>query len=101
MYGDLLPIGSVVLLKGAEVRLMIVGRILSDEKKEAVYDYAGCVYPIGLTDSNELYFFNRDAIERIFFVGFQDGEELSLREEVLSQLGELKIVNGKIVPVEE
>ncbi|MBQ1525780.1 MAG: DUF4176 domain-containing protein [Lachnospiraceae bacterium] len=101
MYGDLLPIGSVVLLKGAKTKLMIVGRILSDEKETDIFDYAGCIYPIGMTADNDLYFFNRDAIDRIYFIGLQDEDELNYKEEILSQLGELEIRDGKIVPVEE
>ncbi len=101
MYENLLPIGSVVLLKEGKTRLMIVGRILSDEAETAVFDYVGCIYPLGMTSGDDLYFFNRDAIERIYFIGFQDGEELKFKEEVLSQLGKLEIRDGKIVPVEE
>ena len=100
MYKDLLPIGSVVLLKGAKTKLMIVGRILSDEKETAIFDYAGCVYPLGMTADTDLYFFNRDSIERIYFIGFQDPDELDFKERVLSQLGELEIKDGEIVPVE-
>ena len=34
MYKDLLPIGSVVLLKGGEKRLMICGRVVCREEGE-------------------------------------------------------------------
>nr|MCR4909192.1 DUF4176 domain-containing protein [Lachnospiraceae bacterium] len=49
MYKDLLPIGSVVLLKGGQRKLMITGRILSDEKLTEIYDYVGVIYPLGNT----------------------------------------------------
>ncbi|MBQ6966543.1 MAG: DUF4176 domain-containing protein [Lachnospiraceae bacterium] len=101
MYENLLPIGSVVLLKGGQRKLMITGRILSDQKMEEIYDYVGVIYPIGLTGDEGQFFFNDDAIEQIFFIGFQDEDELSFREEVLAELGELTIKDGKIVPVEE
>ena len=100
MYENLLHIGSVVLLKGGQRKLMITGRILSDQKMEEIYDYVGVLYPIGMTGDDNQYFFNDDAIEQIFFIGFQDEDELSFREEVLSELGELTIKDGKIVPVE-
>ena len=100
MYENLLPIGSVILLKGGQRKLMITGRILSDQKMEEIYDYVGVLYPIGMTGDDNQYFFNDDAIEQIFFIGFQDEDELSFREEVLSELGELTIKDGKIVPVE-
>ncbi len=101
MYKDLLPIGSVVLLKGGDTKLMITGRILSDERMQTVYDYVGCFYPIGMTGDGEQFFFNRDAIEHTFFIGYQDEEELLFKEEVLGKLGELTIKDGQIVPVEE
>ncbi|MBQ6967133.1 MAG: DUF4176 domain-containing protein [Lachnospiraceae bacterium] len=100
MYENLLPIGSVVLLKGAKTKLMIMGRILSDEKMEEIYDYVGCIYPLGMTGDDNNYFFNRDGIEKVFFVGFQDEEELNFRSEVLAELGELEIKDGEIVPKE-
>ncbi len=101
MYENLLPIGSVVLLSGARTKLMITGRLVTDDKMEKVYDYVGCVYPIGITASDEQIFFDDDAIERLYFIGFQDEEELAFREEVLSQVGELTVKDGQIVPVEE
>ena len=101
MYENLLPIGSVVLLKGGQRKLMITGRILSDQKMEEIYDYVGVLYPYGMTGDENQFFFNDDAIDQIFFIGFQDEDELSFREEVLAELGELTIKDGKIVPVEE
>ena len=100
MYNDLLPIGSVVLLKEAEVKLMIIGRILSDEKLEEIYDYCGVVYPIGVTGEADNYFFNRDAIAQVYHVGYIGDEEISFQQEVLADLGELHIVDGKIEPVD-
>ncbi len=99
MYEDLLPLGSVVLLKEAKTKLMVTGRILASDKNDRIYDYSGCIYPLGMTDNEGFYFFNRDDIERIYFIGFQDEEELTYKEEVLSQLGELEIKDGQIVPV--
>lgn len=94
MYGDLLPIGSIVLLKGAEQRVMIVGRIVAMEGDDTVFDYCACLYPEGLSTAEQMVFFNRDAIELVYFIGFQDGEELRYRSEFLASLGEL-YVNGE------
>ena len=80
MYKDLLPIGSVVLLKGGEKRLMICGRIQAKRGDDNIYDYSACYYPEGIIDSTSMYFFNRDSIDRVFFIGFQDLEEISYRE---------------------
>ncbi len=99
-YQELLPIGSVVLLKGAEAKLMITGRIVCNEKMDQIYDYVGVLYPIGVTGNEHQYFFNRDAIELPFFIGYQDEEELEYRNDVLAEIGELEIRDGQIVPKE-
>lgn len=101
MYSDLLPVGSVVLLKGGEKRVMICGRIQSKQGEDVVYDYSACYYPEGILGSDNMFFFNRDAIERVYFVGFQDEEELKFQEQVLQKLGKLEVRDGKIVPKEE
>ncbi len=75
-----LPIGSIVLLKKGEKRLMICGRIQVDVGSGVRYDYSGCFYPEGVLDSDELYFFNNEEIKEVFFVGFQDREEFACRE---------------------
>lgn len=100
MYKDLLPIGSVVLLKGGEKRIMICGRIQAKEGDNTIYDYSACYYPQGMISADNIFFFNRDAISRVFFLGFQDAEELAFRNEVLDKLGELEIRGGTIVPKE-
>lgn len=98
MYKNLLPIGSIVLLKGGEKRIMICGRIQSKAGENTIYDYSACYYPEGIIDPNSMFFFNRDAIDTVFFIGFQDKEELTFRQNVLDELGELEIKDGKIVP---
>lgn len=97
MYENLLPLGSVVLLKGANKRLMITGRIQARAGEKKVYDYSACWYPEGLVSPQGLFFFDHDAIDTLFFVGFQDEEELSFRTETLGRLGELYVDdNGRI-----
>jgi hypothetical protein len=97
MYKDMLPVGSVVLLKGGEKRVMICGRIQAKAGEDTIYDYSACYYPEGIMDPSAMFFFNRDAIETVYFIGFQDREELEFRHQVLDQLGELEIRNGEIV----
>ena len=101
MYKGLLPIGSVVLLKGGNKRIMICGRVQAQSGKDVIYDYSACYYPEGIIDPTKMFFFNRDAIAQVFFVGFQDQEEVDYRHTVLDQLGELVIQNGSIVAKKE
>lgn len=97
MYKDLLPIGSIVRLVDGEKRVMVTGRIAASDDMISIYDYVGCLYPEGVTGTDEFLFFNRDNIADIFFIGFQDIEEMEFRHGILDNLGELEIVDGKIV----
>ena len=96
MYENMLPLGSVVSLKEGKVRLMICGRIVTRSGEEKIYDYVGCIYPKGIVGSDTMIFFDRDKIERTYFIGFQDEEELEIQK-VLGSIGELEISDGKIV----
>lgn len=85
---SMLPIGSVVLLKGGQKRLMIVGRIQTDVATGTTYDYSGCYYPEGMINSKELFMFNNDNIQKLFFIGFQDEEEIEFRKVINQHLKE-------------
>ena len=98
MYENLLPIGSVVLLKEANKRLMITGRLQTKMGDPTIYEYSGCYYPEGITGADSMFFFNHDAIAAVFYIGFQDTEEFDFRTDVLGKLGELEVVDGRIVP---
>lgn len=100
MYKDLLPIGSVVLLKGGDKKIMVCGRIQAKEGENTIYDYSACYYPEGIVDPSSMFFFNRDAIDTVYFLGFQDKDEFDFRQNVLDKLGELEIKDGSIVPKE-
>lgn len=76
----LLPNGSVVLLKNSDHRMMIYGRYQVDKGSGKIYDYAGCYYPEGIQDSNTVMLFNKEDIQLVFFLGFQDFEELAYRD---------------------
>ena len=77
-----LPNGSVVLLNSSDHRIMIYGRVQRDKTTGQVFDYAGCFYPEGVQDTNSVYLFNKEDIRMVFFVGFQDFEELAYREAI-------------------
>ena len=80
---DLLPIGSIVLLKGGEKRLMISGIMQSDVSESGKeYNYLGVLYPEGHIGSQFQYLFNHEDISVIVFRGFEDTE----RTEFLTKL---------------
>ena len=79
---------------------MVCGRIQAKDGENAIYDYSACYYPEGIIDPSSMFFFNRDAIDTVCFIGFQDKDELNFRQNVLDKLGELEIKDGSIVPKE-
>ena len=72
----LIPLGSVVLLKGATKRVMVVGFLPTlEEDPSKVFDYMGCLYPEGIMSSKQNLVFNHDQIEKLICLGFSDEEE--------------------------
>lgn len=78
-----LPIGSIVLLEGQKKRVMITGRRIVSRSEGAEYDYQGCLYPEGVAGNENVLLFNSTDIGMIYFIGFQDIEELAYRQMVL------------------
>ncbi len=96
MYKNLLPLGSVVLLEGGQKRLMIQGRVQFHAGEDIIYDYVGIPWPGGLPNPDSYVFFQKTAIERVYFVGYQDEEEETFREEVLAKMEGVTIENGQV-----
>jgi len=79
-----LPIGSVVLLKEASKRIMIVGVAQIEAGTGKIWDYSAVPYPDGMIDSNRLVLFNEDQIHTHFFVVFQDSEGIQFHDSLSS-----------------
>lgn len=77
---NLLPIGSIVLLKGGEKRLMISGILQRDAGKN--YDYIGLPYPEGYIGRKFQYLFNAEDIQEIIFLGYEDPERTAFLERI-------------------
>ena len=71
---ELLPIGSVVALKEASKKTMIYGVKQINKGNGVEYDYLGVVYPEGNMGDGTQFFFNHEAIEQVFFRGYEDEE---------------------------
>jgi hypothetical protein len=69
---DWLPIGSVVHLKDGDRLIMVAGHMQAEARTGSYWDYLGYPYPEGRADAKKDYFFNRDFIDDICFVGYQD-----------------------------
>lgn len=83
-YEKYLPIGTVVLLKNANKKIMITGYLTSstDEKNsnDEYYDYSGCFFPEGYIPEHQIYLFNHDQISKIYYLGLFDDEEERFHE---------------------
>ena len=92
---NLLPIGSIVLLDGADKRLMICGVAQTNPADGKVYDYLACLYPEGFIGAKHTYLFDHKEIQRIDAEGFTDDEYATFR----ANLNEF--INGQIVEAGE
>lgn len=72
-----LPIGTVCLLKNAKKRVMITGFVVKSivSNNLVTYDYAGCLYPEGIIQSDKNLLFNHDDIVQVYFMGYSDAED--------------------------
>ena len=78
---DLLPVGSIVLLKDGEKKLMINGIMQNDAGGTGKnYDYLGVLYPEGHIGEGFQYLFNHEDIDEIIFRGFEDTERIQFLE---------------------
>lgn len=73
---ELLPIGSVVLLKGGVKKLMVIGIMVRTEEdgEEKSYDYIGVVYPEGYISNDTMILFQHDQINDVIFTGYHNPE---------------------------
>lgn len=71
MNNVLLPIGSAVLLEGAETELVVIGYAGIDANGCA-HDYTGVPYPAGLVTKDALFLFDAAQIEQVRYYGYSD-----------------------------
>lgn len=77
----MLSIGSIVYLKDGNKKIMVLNRgaILETNTGKRLFDYSGCIYPVGL-DAEQVFYFNEENIDKIVFKGYSDEEESRYRE---------------------
>ncbi len=88
-YERVLPIGTVVLLKNASKRLMIIGyqRKRTVDSAE-VLDYCGCPYPEGFVSLDQTAIFNHENIDRIIAMGLQNPQQIQFSEKLKNFIAE-------------
>jgi len=78
----ILPIGSVVMIRQSDRRLMVIGRDQQDKKTKEIFDYIACCFPEGIRESSKVLHFNKEDIILIFSLGYLNEDELRLRKEL-------------------
>lgn len=71
---NLLPIGSVIRLRGATKCLMIFGVCQTDQTDDKLYDYIGVLWPEGNIGNEGQVLFNHEDIEETVFMGYNNDE---------------------------
>ena len=94
-----LPLGSIVELDGFDYYAMIVGYRAMNEKRQRVFDYLGCLYPIGSSNPKEAILFNHNEILSVAFMGFEDERSKKFHKK-LNKADKLK-ENNMVVDLRE
>lgn len=87
-FKNLLPIGSVVLVKEANKKMMIIGILQQNGDKR--YDYIGVLYPEGYLSQKQIYLFNHEDIEEVSYLGLMDAEHQVFRNNLNMILTDLQ-----------
>lgn len=91
MLERVLPIGSVVRLKNATKRLMIIGYCkYKAGDNETIYDYAGVLFPEGFMSPAETALFNHEDVEHIYALGYQDEDRFVFEQKLHDAIDEVK-----------
>lgn len=90
-YQELLPIGSVVLLKDSVDKLMIMGYLqaLEDGSESRMYDYCGVLYPSGYESADQVFLFDHEQIDKIYDIGYVNDDQKSFMQRVYDFLANL------------
>lgn len=86
-----LPVGTVVMLKGGKKKVMITGfYIVEKNKKDKIWDYSGCFFPEGIISAKKIFLFDHSQIEKIYHKGLIDDEEIEFKKRLEKVLKENK-----------
>ncbi len=102
MNTKFLPIGTVVSLKGANKKLMITGFCMyNKENNNQMYDYCGCLFPEGIINTEKISLFNHEQIERIYYLGLQNDEEIIFKKQLTSAFENRNSNNTNQTPTQQ
>ena len=85
---NLLPIGSVITVKEANKKMMIIG--ILQKSKDTKYDYMAVLYPEGYLTQKQIYLFNHEDIEEVHFLGFMGVDYQVFRKNLVNILEDIE-----------
>ena len=88
---EYLPLGSIVVLKGGLIKLMIVSRAMyvKNAEERKYFDYAACIYPVGITD-DKLMYFNAGDIMKVISLGYSNEDDKIMIENIKTAKNTIK-----------
>ncbi len=87
---EFLPIGTVVLLKEATRKVLIIGFAQVEENNKKIWDYIGCAYPVGVISNNTSLLFDKEQIDKVISLGYSDNEDKTFRKDLQTNLSRIK-----------
>ena len=69
---ELLPIGSVIRLRGAKRHLMVFGVCQTSKETQKTFDYIGVIWPEGNLGDKTQILFNHADVEEVMFTGMDN-----------------------------
>ena len=98
----MLPLGSIVILKGNTKKMMIIARVIGLPVKGEVYrfDYGACLYPEGMVGDSLIYF-NQEDILKVVQEGYTDDDNEIMLENIEVMLQQTDIPKGNVAALKE
>ena len=98
----MLPLGSIVILKGNTKKMMIIARVIGLPVKGEVYrfDYGACLYPEGMVGDSLIYF-NQEDIFKVVQEGYTDDDNEIMLENIEAMLQQTDIPKGNVAELQE
>ena len=82
-----LPVGTVVTLKNATHKIIIIGFCLTNKKKgDKQYDYSAVFYPEGYIGPNGILCFDHEDIDHIDQTGFSNDDEKEFKKRLVASV---------------
>lgn len=98
----MLPLGSIIILKGNTKKMMIISRVIAVPVKGNIYrfDYGACLHPEGVVGENLIYF-NHEDIFKIVQEGYTNDENELMLENIAAVIDETDIPKGNVAELNE